>query len=242
MPSWACVFLLICGLDWNKWILELWIQNSSNIVRISLSNSWTVNLGSLLSRARLFQGLLYSCMAAPIEWLIPWWVEYLLPPIVRSWNGTQLLSKCCLVFSVSSRALSMFLHQEMFTTMKCGWVRESSPNRTKTSAEFSGILTPKKECGSGKAWWGPDTHTETLKIRENWYAVGIVMNSGLQWYGCLLVVRWGNNVAISWSYIFCKSAPIQADGFNTIKDPLTQQNPHMSRQITSMYCNYSTLR
>ena len=127
-------------------------------------------------------------MAAPMEWLIPWWVEYLLPPIVRSWNGTQILSKCCLVFKVSSWALSMFLHQEMFTTMKCGWVRESSPNRTKTSAEFSGILTPKKECGSDK---GADTHTETLKIRQNWYAVGIVMNSGLQWYGCLLVVRWG---------------------------------------------------
>ena len=28
VPSWACDFLLICGLDWNKWILELWIQNS----------------------------------------------------------------------------------------------------------------------------------------------------------------------------------------------------------------------
>ena len=156
VPSWACDFLLICGLDWNKWIPELWIQNLSNgwdkFVQQLDCESWILVKYSQDVLECYFKDC-FIAVAAAIEWLIPGWVEYLLPPIVRSWNGTQILSKCCLVFKVSSRALSIFLHQEMFTTMKCGWVRESSPNRTKTSAEFSGILTPKKECGSDKAWW-----------------------------------------------------------------------------------------
>ena len=92
-PVELVIFLLICGLDWNKWIPELWIQNLSNgwdkFVQQLDCESWILVKYSQDVLECYFKDC-FIAVAAAIEWLIPGWVEYLLPPIVRSWNGTQI--------------------------------------------------------------------------------------------------------------------------------------------------------